>query len=124
MREDQPERSEESVGRGGTSGFARMPPDVVDRVGDAVGRDLHDGTWDERHGYLCELEEYDADCDWSLPAPRSQPERPIRRRVSSIPVAPAVPPTIAAPPRRPAAAPPRRCRQRSPGRASPQLPPR
>jgi SAM-dependent methyltransferase len=55
-----PERVLDAGARGGTSGFARMPPDVVDRVVDAVRRDLHDGTWDERHGHLRELEEYDA----------------------------------------------------------------
>jgi SAM-dependent methyltransferase len=55
-----PERVLDTGARGGTSGFARMPPDVVDRVVDAVRRDLHDGTWDARRGHLRELEEYDA----------------------------------------------------------------
>jgi hypothetical protein len=37
-----------------------MPPDVVDRVVEAVERYLQDGTWDERHGRLRELDECDA----------------------------------------------------------------
>jgi hypothetical protein len=37
-----------------------MPPSVVDRVVGAVERDLQDGTWDERHGHLRQLDEYDA----------------------------------------------------------------
>jgi len=55
-----PERVLDAGARDGTSGFARMPQDVVDRVVDAVRRDLNDGAWDERHGHLRELEEYDA----------------------------------------------------------------
>jgi SAM-dependent methyltransferase len=55
-----PERVLDAGARSGTSGFARMPPSVVGRVVDAVRRDLDDGSWDERHGYLRELEEYDA----------------------------------------------------------------
>jgi hypothetical protein len=46
--------------RNATSGFARMPPEVVERVVRNVERDLADGTWDERHGHLRELDEYDA----------------------------------------------------------------
>jgi hypothetical protein len=37
-----------------------MPPEVVDRVVEAVARDLQDGTWDARHGHLRGLDEYDA----------------------------------------------------------------
>ena len=37
-----------------------MSSDVVDRVVEAVERDLRDGTWEERHGHLRELDEYDA----------------------------------------------------------------
>jgi hypothetical protein len=37
-----------------------MPPEVVERVVREVERDLADGTWDERHGQLRELDEYDA----------------------------------------------------------------
>jgi SAM-dependent methyltransferase len=46
--------------RSATSGFARMPAPVVERVVAAVARDLADGTWDRRHGALRALEEYDA----------------------------------------------------------------
>jgi SAM-dependent methyltransferase len=55
-----PERVLDAQARASTSGFARMPAEVVNRVVDAVGRDLQDGTWDARHGHLRELEEYEA----------------------------------------------------------------
>jgi SAM-dependent methyltransferase len=55
-----PERVLKPHARNATSGFARMSPTVVARVVDAVTRDLQDGTWDERHGHLRELDEYDA----------------------------------------------------------------
>lgn len=55
-----PERVLDARARGATSGFARMPAHVVDRVVRAVARDLEDGTWDARHGHLRELDEYDA----------------------------------------------------------------
>lgn len=55
-----PERVLDPQARSSTSGFARMPPDVVDRVVRAVERDLRDGTWDARYGYLREFDEYDA----------------------------------------------------------------
>ena len=55
-----PERVLDVQARNSTSGFARMPPEVVDRVVKAVERDLQDGTWDARHGRLHELDEYDA----------------------------------------------------------------
>jgi SAM-dependent methyltransferase len=55
-----PERVLDARARNATSGFARMPPDVVDRVVAAVNRDLADGTWDARHGHLRELDGYDA----------------------------------------------------------------
>ena len=54
-----PERVLDAQARNATSGFARMPPEVVDRVVQAVARDLGDGTWDARHGHLRELDEYD-----------------------------------------------------------------
>jgi SAM-dependent methyltransferase len=54
-----PERVLDRSARNTTSGFARMAPDVVDRVVAAVGRDLADGTWDARHGHLRELGAYD-----------------------------------------------------------------
>lgn len=55
-----PERVLDPVARNSTSGFARMPPDVIARVTAAVGRDLEDGTWDRRHGHLRELTSFDA----------------------------------------------------------------
>jgi SAM-dependent methyltransferase len=55
-----PERVLDAEARAGVSGFARMPSEIVNRVVEAVGRDLRDGTWDERHGHLRSLEEYDA----------------------------------------------------------------
>jgi len=55
-----PERVLDAQARSSTSGFARMPLEVVNRVVEAVRRDLQDGTWDARHGHLRELEEYDA----------------------------------------------------------------
>jgi len=55
-----PERVLDAQARNATSGFARMSPEVVDRVVEAVARDLQDGTWDARHGHLRELDEYDA----------------------------------------------------------------
>jgi hypothetical protein len=35
-----------------TSGFARMAPEVVERVVRELGRDLADGSWERRHGEL------------------------------------------------------------------------
>jgi len=55
-----PERVLDTQARNSTSGFARMPAEVVNRVVEAVARDLQAGTWDARHGHLRELEEYDA----------------------------------------------------------------
>jgi SAM-dependent methyltransferase len=54
-----PERVLDSQARANTSGFARMPPEVVERVVAALRRDLEDGSWDERHGELRQLDEYD-----------------------------------------------------------------
>ncbi len=55
-----PERVLDPQARAGTSGFARMPAEVVARVVEGVRRDLEDGTWEERHGHLRGLAEYDA----------------------------------------------------------------
>jgi SAM-dependent methyltransferase len=55
-----PERVLDAAAREATSGFARMPPDVVARVVADVGRDLRSGRWDERHGELRTLDAYDA----------------------------------------------------------------
>jgi SAM-dependent methyltransferase len=54
-----PERVRDARARNATSGFARTPQAVVDRVVDAVGRDLRNGTWDARYGHLRKLDEYD-----------------------------------------------------------------
>jgi hypothetical protein len=49
-----PERVLDAGARDATSGFARMPPEVVE-----VARDLASGVWDERHGHLRGLEALD-----------------------------------------------------------------
>lgn len=54
-----PERVLDPAARAATSGFARMRPDVVERVVNAVAHDLEIGTWDERHAELRTLEAYD-----------------------------------------------------------------
>jgi len=54
-----PERVLDPEARAATSGFARMPADVVARVVAAVTRDLHSGAWDARHGALRRLHEHD-----------------------------------------------------------------
>lgn len=55
-----PERVLDAGARNATSGFARMAPEVVDRVTAAVRRDLESGAWDERHGHLRALDSFDA----------------------------------------------------------------
>ncbi|HZU39992.1 MAG TPA: methyltransferase domain-containing protein [Solirubrobacteraceae bacterium] len=55
-----PERVLDPVARAATSGFARMPAEVVERVVSEVGRDLESGAWDERHGHLRALGAFDA----------------------------------------------------------------
>lgn len=55
-----PERVLDAAARQATSGFARMPSTVVERVVAAVRRDLEDGTWDARHGRLRQLDAHDA----------------------------------------------------------------
>jgi SAM-dependent methyltransferase len=55
-----PERVLDPAARNATSGFARMQPAVVERVVTTVRRDLENGTWDNRYGYLRELDAYDA----------------------------------------------------------------
>jgi SAM-dependent methyltransferase len=54
-----PERVLDRAARAATSGFARMSPDVVDRVIAAVSRDLASGLWDERYGRLRGLDALD-----------------------------------------------------------------
>jgi hypothetical protein len=55
-----PERVLDRAAREATSGFARMAPDVVERVIAAVGRDLASGAWDARYGHLRALDALDA----------------------------------------------------------------
>jgi SAM-dependent methyltransferase len=55
-----PERVLDASARSATSGFARMPAEVVDRVVRAVSDDLESGRWDERNGDLRRRREYDA----------------------------------------------------------------
>ncbi len=55
-----PERVLDPAARAATSGFARMPAAVVERVVAAVRRDLASGAWDARHGQLRTREEHDA----------------------------------------------------------------
>jgi SAM-dependent methyltransferase len=55
-----PERMLDAAARRSVSGFARLPPEVVDRAVAAIERDLRDGTWEARHGHLRELSDYDA----------------------------------------------------------------
>ena len=54
-----PERVLDAAARNATSGFARMPRDVVERVTDSVRRDLESGAWDRRHGHLRDLPAFD-----------------------------------------------------------------
>jgi hypothetical protein len=55
-----PERVRNANARAATSGFARMPTNVVDRVFSEVSRDLASGRWDDRHGHLRTLDAFDA----------------------------------------------------------------
>jgi SAM-dependent methyltransferase len=54
-----PERVLYANARAATSGFARMPNEVVDRVVSEVSRDLASGVWDERYGHLRSLDALD-----------------------------------------------------------------
>jgi SAM-dependent methyltransferase len=54
-----PDRVLDANARAATSGFARMPTNVVDRVVADVSRDLASGRWDERHGHLRKLDALD-----------------------------------------------------------------
>jgi SAM-dependent methyltransferase len=55
-----PERVLDASAREATSGFARLPPEVVARGVAAVQRDLESGAWAARHGHLRELAAFDA----------------------------------------------------------------
>ena len=54
-----PERVLDAGARAATSGFARMTPQVVERVVQAVTDDLRSGSWDDRHGELRRKKELD-----------------------------------------------------------------
>ena len=54
-----PERVLDADARAVTSGFARMTPQVVQRVVQAVADDLQSGVWDARHGELRQSKELD-----------------------------------------------------------------
>lgn len=54
-----PEWVLDPAARAATSGFARQPDAVVERVVREVRSDLEDGTWDARHGHLRELDALD-----------------------------------------------------------------
>jgi SAM-dependent methyltransferase len=54
-----PDRVLDAQARAATSGFARLPADVVDRVVAEVSRDLASGLWDERYGHLRNLDALD-----------------------------------------------------------------
>lgn len=47
-----PERVLDEAARNAISGFARIAPEVVERVVRELRRDLADGTWEARHGHL------------------------------------------------------------------------
>jgi SAM-dependent methyltransferase len=54
-----PERVLDANARAATSGFARMPTHVVERVVCEVSRDLASGLWDDRYGHLRKLDSLD-----------------------------------------------------------------
>jgi hypothetical protein len=68
-----PERVLDARARAGTSGFARMPAEVVSRVVEDVCRDLENGRWDKRHRHLRGLAEYDAGLRLVIHTPVSTP---------------------------------------------------
>lgn len=55
-----PERVLDPAARAATSGFARQPKEIVERVVTDVNRDLKSGQWDEKYGHLRSLKEFDA----------------------------------------------------------------
>jgi SAM-dependent methyltransferase len=54
-----PERVLDPAARAGTSGFARMTNETVERVVREVAADLESGEWDRRYGQLRDLDAYD-----------------------------------------------------------------
>jgi hypothetical protein len=73
-----PERVLDPLARSSTSGFALMPPEVVNRVVEAICRDLQDGSWDARHGHLRALDEYDAGLRLLVAQPANVASKPIK----------------------------------------------
>jgi len=55
-----PDRVLDPRARATTSGFARQPKHVVERVVSDIERDLHNGDWDRKYGHLRRLNEFDA----------------------------------------------------------------
>lgn len=54
-----PERVLDANARAATSGFARLPANIVDRVVFEVSRDLASGLWEDRYGHLRSLDALD-----------------------------------------------------------------
>ncbi|MEO1231663.1 MAG: methyltransferase domain-containing protein [Myxococcota bacterium] len=54
-----PERVLDPRARQATSGFARQPESVIERVVTQIESDLRDGTWDRKYGHLRTLSELD-----------------------------------------------------------------
>ena len=55
-----PERVVDPAARAATSGLARLPRAVQDRIAHDLGADLDSGAWDARHGHLRSLDSFDA----------------------------------------------------------------
>ncbi len=67
-----PERVLDRAAREATSGFARMPKEVVARVVADVDRDLRSGAWDARHGHLRSLDALDVGLRMVVSRPQSR----------------------------------------------------
>jgi SAM-dependent methyltransferase len=67
-----PERVLDAQARAATSGFARMPAEVVARVVGALGRDLEDGSWERKYGWLRGLSEFDVGLRLIVSSPASR----------------------------------------------------
>ena len=55
-----PERVLDAEARAGTSGFARMPAEVLARVVEGVRSDLASAEWERRHVTCASADSYDA----------------------------------------------------------------
>ena len=69
-----PERVLDPQARRATSGFARQPAEVVERVVAAVRRDLQDGTWERRNPGLRGQREFDAGLRLIVGPPKDRSE--------------------------------------------------